>query len=80
MQIKPWLRGETRNEVKMDRLHVGSSAPACSALLRRDSGQYATRCENTQVTRQAIFAAGARWARGVAQLGRPNAGSNLERQ
>jgi hypothetical protein len=36
MQIKPWLRGETRNEVKMDRLHVGSSAPACSALRPTD--------------------------------------------
>jgi hypothetical protein len=79
MQIKPWLRGETRNEVKMDRLHVGSSAPACSALRPTDdeielearqwAEEYATRCENTQVTRQAIFAAGARWARGVAQLG-----------
>ena len=39
---------------------------------RQWAEEYATRCENTQITRQEIFAAGARWARGVAQLGRPN--------
>jgi hypothetical protein len=34
---------------------------------RQWAEEYATRCENTQITRQEIFAAGARWARGVAQ-------------
>lgn len=62
---------------------AGNSGPACSALRPTDgeidlearqwAEEYATRCKNTQITRQEIFAAGARWARGVAQLGRPNA-------
>jgi len=59
-----------------------SAAQPCSAMRPTDNEidlearqwaeEYATRCENTQITRQAIFAAGARWARGVAQLGWPN--------
>lgn len=59
---------------------AGSSAPACSALrpteyeIDLEARQWAEEyAENTQITRQEIFAAGARWARGVARFGGQNA-------
>ena len=58
---------------------AGSSAPACSVLrpteyeIDLEARQWAEEyAENTQITRQEIFAAGARWARGVARFGGPN--------
>lgn len=44
---------------------------------RQWAEEYATKCENTQTTRQAIFAQGARWARSVAQYSTPNAKVSL---
>ena len=71
-----------KNETNAAPIVPPTSASGCSALRPTDgeialearqwADEYATRCENTQITRQEIFAAGARWARGVAQLGRPN--------
>ena len=40
---------------------------------RQWAQEYATRCMNSQFMREAIFAAGARWARSISKLNIPNA-------
>jgi len=71
-----------KNETNAAPIVPPTSASGCSALRPTDdeidlearqwAEEYATRCENTQTTRQAIFAQGARWARSVAQYSTPN--------